>query len=119
MTQKFLNWLKSLIAAGDVHPFYISAEWVSLSTYVREKLDHNECQICKGRGRYRRAELVHHVNHVKKCPHLALEIYYFDSDGQRKRNLISVCKDCHEYVCHPERLRRKKHQGFANEERWD
>lgn len=119
MTQTFLKWLQGLIAAGDIHPFYVCGEWVSLSAYVREKLDRNECQLCKERGKFRRAELVHHVKHVKKFPHLALDIYYVDSDGQRKRNLISVCKDCHEYVCHPERLRRPKKQTFATEERWD
>lgn len=119
MTQKFLNWLQGLIAAGDVHPFYVSDEWISLSSYVRHKLDRDECQICKERGKFRRAELVHHEKHVKKFPHLALDIYYVDSDGEKKRNLRSVCKDCHEYVCHPERLRKKRWQSFTTEERWD
>lgn len=118
MTQRFLQWLKDLIASGDVHPFYVSGEWIAKANEVR-KLDRDECQICKERGRFRRAELVHHEKHVKKFPHLALDLYYIDDDGQRMRNLRSVCKDCHEYVCHPERLRRKKKVSFETEERWD
>ena len=119
MTAKFLSWLRALIAAGDTHPFYVTAEWRSLSAYVIEKLDHNECQLCKAKGRYRRADLVHHVNHVKRRPELALDIYYTDADGERKRNLISVCKCCHENVCHPERMRRSFRPHFTTEERWD
>ena len=118
MTQQFLNWLKDLIASGDVHPFYVSAEWIAKTVEVR-RLDRDECQICKERGRYSRADLVHHEKHVKKFPHLALDIYYIDEEGQRKRNLRCVCKDCHEYVCHPERLRRRKKTAFETQERWD
>lgn len=119
MTARFLAWLRALIAAGDTHPFYVTAEWRALSAYVIEKLDHNECQLCKAKGRYRRADLVHHVNHVKRRPELALDIYYTDADGERKRNLISVCKCCHETVCHPERMRRQSRPHFTTEERWD
>ena len=119
MTQKFLEWLRQLIASGNVHLFYVSSEWIQVSTFVRQKLDRNECQYCKERGRFRRADLVHHEKHVKRFPHLALDIYYIDEEGQRKRNLRSACKDCHEYVCHPERLRRRKKLQFETEECWD
>lgn len=118
MTNTFLLWLKSLIVAGDIHPFYVSGEWRSLSAYVIDKIDRNECQICKSKGRYRRAVLVHHVNHVKKRPELALDMYYNDA-GEQKRNLISVCKVCHETVCHPERMRKAQRPHFMTEERWD
>ena len=118
MTQMFLQRLKRWIASGNVHRFYLTGEWKSKSAEVL-KLDKNECQIHKERGRYRKAELVHHEKHVKKFPELALEIYYIDSDGQRKRNLRSVCKECHEYVCHPERLKKKSKPKFTTQERWD
>ena len=118
MTARFLAWLRALIAAGDVHPFYVTAEWRALSAEIL-KQDRHECQICKAKGRYRRADLVHHVNHVKRRPELALDIYYTDADGERKRNLISVCKCCHENVCHPERMRRPAAPRFTTEERWD
>lgn len=118
MTSKFLSWLRALIAAGDVHPFYVTAEWRSLSSDVL-KLDRHECQVCKARGRYHRAELVHHVNQVKLRPDLALDIYFTDANGERKRNLISVCRGCHETVCHPERMRKPSAPHFTTEERWD
>lgn len=118
MTQRFLQWLKEQIASGNVHRFYLTGEWKAKSKEVLE-LDRHECQVCKARGRYRRAELVHHEKHVKRFPELALEIYYIDSDGQRKRNLRSVCKRCHEYECHPERLKKKSKERFTTTERWD
>ena len=85
MTDKFYKWLCSLIASGDVHPFYCSSQWVRLSHKVLD-MDKHECQLCKKRGRYRRAELVHHVNHVRRAPKLALDIWYTDADGNRQRN---------------------------------
>lgn len=118
MTKSFLQWLRGLIAAGDVHPFYCSSQWVRLSRQVLD-MDKHECQICKQRGRYRKADLVHHVNHVKAAPEKALDIWYTDADGNRQRNLISVCKDCHETVCHPERMRRCKSAPPLTRERWD
>ena len=81
--------------------------------------DRYECQICKARGRYKKAELVHHVRHLRDHPELALSDTYVDSDGQEQRQLISVCKDCHEAVCHPERMRKAEKEKFLQEERWD
>jgi hypothetical protein len=118
MTQEFLSWLQSLIAAGDVHPFYVSGEWRRLAADVMD-LDLHECQICKASKRYRKAELVHHVNHVRRRPDLALDMFYASAEGERKRNLISVCRWCHENICHPERLRRAAVPTFVTEERWD
>ena len=120
MTQRFLDWLVALIATGDTHPFYVTPEWRALSADVL-RLDRHECQLHKARGKFARAVMVHHVNHVKRRPELALDMYYTDADGNRKRNLISVCKACHENVCHPERLARKckKQPVFVTEERWD
>ena len=120
MTDRFLQWIIQLIASGDVHPFYVTPEWRGLSADVLRE-DRHECQLCKARGKYRRAKMVHHVNHVKRRPDLALSWFFIDQDGQKKRNLISVCKNCHETVCHPERLARKRRKplSFSNEERWD
>ena len=55
----------------------------------------------------------------RRAPKLALDIWYTDADGNRQRNLISVCKDCHETVCHPERMRRCKSAPPLTRERWD
>ncbi len=97
------------------NPFYLSKEWRHLRQEVLSA-DKYECQHCKAKGKYTRATHVHHVNHLDKHPELALEKYYTDSSGNTKRNLISVCKDCHETVCHPERLTHSKPP--LNEERW-
>lgn len=119
MTKQFLNWLIALIKSDNIHPFYICKEWLQTRSNVL-KIDKNECQICKEKGRYTKAELVHHVNHLKKSPELALSIWYVDADGNKKRNLISVCKDCHETECHPDRMRKKNRTvGFKTVERWD
>ena len=117
MTQRFLDWLLGLVAAGDVHPFYVSREWRELSAAVLRD-DRRNCQIC---GRPNAAELVHHVKHVKLFPQLALSRYYTDEHGVRQRNLISVCRGCHETVCHPERMRkqRRRPENFVTAERWD
>lgn len=118
MTDAFLAWLKQLIASGDVHPFYVSPEWRSLQRFVLN-LDLGECQLCKAKGRYRRAEIVHHVNHVKRRPDLALSVWYTDAAGEKKRNLLSVCDMCHKHE-HPEQMRRASSRPkFQTEERWD
>ena len=118
MTPDFLRWLTGLIEAGDVHPFYVCREWLQVSQQVR-RMDRDECQICKSRGRYRRAELVHHVNHLRRAPALALDIWYTDGEGQRQRNLLSVCRACHETVCHPRRMQSAPAKLPVTPERWD
>ena len=60
--------------------------------------------------------LVHHVKRLKDRPDLALSII---DPATGERQLISVCKDCHEML-HPESQR----QFFPKEppvtvERWD
>ena len=103
---------------NNVRAFYESKEWRRLRKEIL-KLDRYECQCCKEKGKYTKANTVHHVNHIKKHPELAFDMYYTDDNGKRKRNLISVCHDCHETVCHPERLRWREAKKKLNEERWD
>ncbi len=119
MSDAFYAWLCGLIAAGNVHPFYTSGPWIAVAGEVR-RLDRNECQICKEHGRYRRANLVHHEMHLREHPRLALDIWYTDTDGVRHRNLRCVCKQCHEEVCHPGRLKKiRSHRAALTCERWD
>ena len=73
------------------------------------KEQHYECQICKAQGIITKATTVHHINFVRRYPHLALS----KNDYAGNRNLISVCFACHENI-----HRRKEPQGFMNEERW-
>lgn len=110
------EWIEQLLEAGQIEKFYHSAEWIRKSRYVRYKLDHDECQRCKAKGRYSPVSSVHHINEVKKRPELALSIYYIAPDGSRHRNLISLCESCHNEV--HGKFKRKKKAGFVNEERW-
>lgn len=119
MAKQFLEWLIQQINTGNEHNFYICSEWLHVRAEVMS-LDRNECQLCKAKGRYKQAEIVHHVNHLKRRPDLALSIWYTNAEGEEERNLISVCKDCHETVCHPERLRKAARRiKTLFPERWD
>lgn len=107
-----------LVEGGREHDFYCSTAWHRKRDSILKR-DRYECQICKSRGKYKRAELVHHVKHLKDRPDLALADTYLGDDGQEHRQLISVCKDCHETVCHPDRMRKERKEKFFTEERWD
>ena len=111
--------IAELVERGDEHLFYVSGAWQRKRLEVLEA-DRWECQVHKARGRYRRAELVHHVLHLRDRPELGLEDLYVDEDGVEHRQLLSVCRECHETVCHPERMRKcGEGEGFVSEERWD
>ncbi|MEG2285917.1 MAG: HNH endonuclease, partial [Eubacterium sp.] len=99
------------------HFFYNGSKWKKKREEVL-KLDHYECQICKENNIYTRAEIVHHVNHLKDRPDMRLNIYFYDEKGNKKRQLISVCRNCHETKCHPERMRLKKTKEPLTIERW-
>jgi 5-methylcytosine-specific restriction endonuclease McrA len=116
MTDKekdFAKWC----AEHDPHKFYTWARWLA----VREDVlrgDHYECVNCKRKyHRYRAADTVHHVNHFKKRPDLALEKYYIDpARHTKRRNLVSLCHDCHEEA---HGYRKRKTEAPLTEERWD
>lgn len=119
MTRQFYLWLTQQIKSNNEHAFYIRTEWLHVRNVVLH-LDNYECQICKENGRYSRAQLVHHISHLKEHPEWALDIWVKNDSGVKERNLISVCKYCHETVCHPERLRKWNKQPDATfPERWD
>ena len=94
-----------------------------MSQWLRERNDvlvgdKHECQKCKAKGKYTRAVLVHHVKHVRSFPELALEKFYIDEDGTRRRQLISLCDQCHDEE-HPERLKgRIRKKKTLTQERW-
>ena len=117
ITKKRLAQLRRLIKEGRENLFYSWPEWKQLSADV-VKMDRYECQKCRARGKYRPAELVHHVQHLKDRPELALSVY--DPDTER-RQLVSLCRPCHEEE-HPERLRpawTTTQRETVSEERWD
>jgi 5-methylcytosine-specific restriction endonuclease McrA len=75
----------------------------------------NECQHCKARGYYKRANTVHHVQYVRKHPRLALSKTYI-FQGKEYRNLIPLCHACHEKA-HGYRQKEKEEKPLT-EERW-
>lgn len=111
-----LRQLIQLIRAGLEEKFYDWSEWDHVRNNVM-RLDHCECQRCRVvHHRYRAAVLVHHVKHLKDRPDLALSV--FDPDTG-ERQLISLCRGCHEEV-HPERQWRKVvKRDYVTKERWD
>lgn len=113
-------WIRELIRENKLYKFYKSNEWIALRAEVMRD-DHYECQHCLKRGIYTRADMVHHVNEVRKHPNMALTKEYIDQiTKEKKRNLVSLCNPCHEeehdrfenYRLHHDKER------FTNEERW-
>lgn len=75
----------------------------------------NECQVCKNRGYYTKANHVHHVQYVRRHPRYALSKTY-TFKGEERKNLMAVCHDCHEEL-HGYRKSEKKEKPLT-EERW-
>lgn len=112
-----LRQLSALIAAGKEASFYDWPEWDERRREVLA-LDRNECVRCRDRWhRVRRAQLVHHVRHLKDRPDLALSVVDPDTG---ERQLVSLCRACHEDV-HPERGWRREWPAKPplTAERWD
>lgn len=112
MTEHEIVYVKRCIKE-DVHRFYTWEKWKRVRKEVL-KMDKYECQLCKNRGKYTKANTVHHVNHLKNSPDKALEIWY-SIGGKKKRNLISLCHQCHDEV-HGYRV--PEHKKPLTEERW-
>lgn len=112
MKEDDLAFVKQCIQE-DIHRFYTWSKWKTIRAAVLE-IDKKECQRCKAKGKYSKATTVHHVNYIKKHPDKALDIWY-TFRGQKKRNLISLCHDCHEAVHGYRKVEKKKP---LTEERW-
>jgi len=99
--------------------FYDSRAWHKLRSEVLRD-DHCECQICRNKyHRHRKAEIVHHVYHLDEYPEYGLCRLVKDKrTGELVRNLISVCRECHETECHPERMRVVEKKFPLTDERW-
>lgn len=106
-----------LDAGADIGWFYETRAWKNFSRHIRT--NDKECLICKASGKFSPAEIAHHVNHLRDRPDLAFDLTFVDADGNEQRNIISVCRQCHEDQ-HPENFRRVMTQKkFVTEERWD
>lgn len=97
---------------------YKTREWAKVREQVL-KMDHYECVRCnhsmfdkKGEKRLTPAVLVHHIYEAEKFPQYKYSIWV-----NGKRNLVSLCFDCHEEL--HDRRRKKKELQFTNDERFD
>ena len=108
MGQVVSEKLLTAIKQGNVSKFYKSGAWTKKRKEILTR-DHNECQVCKEKGRFSVANTVHHIKHLTDQPELGL----VDS------NLLSVCSACHNQL-HPERMLPVKCREVQviNEERW-
>lgn len=114
-TNELVKWIEELIDKDELWKFYKSKEFRYLKEEVLRE-QHYECQECKKLGKVTKADTVHHVQHVRKYPSLALSKYYMYK-GKQYRNLLSVCKSCHNKL-HPEKHKVKNKDRFTNKERW-
>lgn len=108
--------IRELIASGSIHDFYADYYWRKIAHQVIE--EQKECQICKSKGRYSRGVIAHHVNMLKVRPDLAYEKYYTDKYGKRHRNIIAVCRPCHEAI-HETEWHKSSRELFRNDELWE
>lgn len=107
------RWVQQLINENKLHIFYTSSYWLNLRKEVLQEHKY-ECQDCKARGYYTKANHVHHVQYVRKHPRFALSKTY-TFQGKEYKNLIPLCHDCHEQR-HGYRQKEKKEP--LTPERW-
>ena len=55
--------------------FYHTTKWKHKRKDILKR-DHNACQMCRQKGKYRRATTVHHIKHLRDSPELALTTVY-------------------------------------------
>lgn len=100
--------LKDILKLIQTGKFYLSTAWRRIRLVALER-DNFECQECKRQGKYSKATTVHHKEHLKDRPDLALDL----------DNLESLCGPCHNKA-HPERFEKfyqEKKKPFTPE-RW-
>lgn len=99
------RWVSKLIAEDKLEEFYNSKYWRHLRKEILIEYKY-ECQDCKAKGYYTKANHVHHQQYVRKHPRYALsKVYMFQS--VICINLIPLCHDCHE-ARHGYRVKEKK-----------
>lgn len=110
------EWIIELMRDGRMYRFYKTEDWLHLRAQVMAD-HHYECERCEERGRYSRADTVHHEYEVKRFPHMALTRWVDEPDGTRREVLHPLCNDCHNEV-HDRRLKGNAPKPKINEERW-
>lgn len=85
MAMLTVEQIKKLIEDNRLDIFYNSKYWRRFSHEVKRE-QNNECQICKSRGKYLPAKILHHVKHLKERPDLAYSRYYTDENGVKHKS---------------------------------
>lgn len=116
------SWIRELESQGKLYTFYKTPEWRALKEQVMH--DHgNECEACAAKGKYTRADTVHHEKEVRKFPGLALTRWVQGPDGAPREVLHPLCNRCHNEAhdrCNGERRSAKKSKRKdLTAERWD
>lgn len=93
---ELVAWISELIEADELWRFYKSKEFRKLKEEVLRE-QHHECQMCKENGKITPADTVHHIQYVRNHPGLALSKTY-NYAGKEHRNLIAVCRSCHNKI---------------------
>ena len=121
-TKELVTWIEYLISINRLDKFYHSKYFKAVKREVLRE-QHYECQRCKEEGKLtivkptlKRSGVVHHEQYVRNHPELALSKYYYDKFGNKQRNLIVLCNECHEIV--HERCCVGSKKELLNEERW-
>ena len=109
-------YIGQLIKEDKLERFYLTDDWRELREEVLEDFYH-ECQECLKKGRYTRADCVHHINEVRVRPDLALSKHFTDREGNSQPNLVPLCNQCHNIV-HDKLGEWQRKDKFTNEERW-
>lgn len=118
LDRSLTSWIRELEKEDKLYKFYKTQDWQMLRNEVLEEA-HYECEKCRERGLYSRAKLVHHENEVRDRPDLALSKYYTDEEGNKKKNLLALCQNCHEEEHERAYIgQTNSPKGFTNEERW-
>lgn len=102
--KELVRWIEYLISINRLDKFYHSKYFKKVKKEVLNE-QHYECQRCKEKGKLtivkptlKRSGVVHHEQYVRSHPELALSKHYYDRFGNKKRNLIVLCNECHEIV---------------------
>ena len=114
MTPVILKKLKILAEEGNIKQLYWTKIWKRLRKVILA-YDHNECQVCKSRGKHTTATMIHHIKHLEYYLELGLSSTYIDGQGNEYRQLISLCDNCHTEI-HLKPVAESK--LFISEERW-
>ena len=109
------EWILALINTDKLYKFYKTDEWLELRASVMED-HHNECEMCEAKGKYGRADTVHHEYEVKQYPEMALTRWVDDGTGMMREALHPLCNH-HHNVVHG-RFVPPKPKPQINQERW-